>query len=129
MNGIAGKRCAVYTRTAAAGTGEANPLASQCAAAEAYIAAHGGIILPDHYGDLGQSGNTADRPALTRLLRDVAAGGIERVVVQHYHRLARNQAVYVELLERLRRHGVELVSATEPFGPEPIRMVGKAGVQ
>ena len=112
--------CAIYTRTAIADPEE---LALERDLVEACIHAYCRepvTILPDRYEDDGASGNTTDRPGLRRLMADVAAGKIGRVVVERFDRLARDQAVFAELVAYLRKHGVELVSnsvkETEIFG-------------
>ena len=105
--------CGIYTRTAAADAGR---LAGQREAAEAYIAREGLAVLPDRYDDDGVSGNTADRPGLRRLMADVAAGKVGRVVVESFDRLARCQTVFAELLAFLRSHGAEVVAVTERGG-------------
>ena len=106
--------CAIYARTA---TADARRLAEQREAAVAYIdscSTEWLAALPDNYDDDGHSGNTADRPGLRRLMDDLAAGKVNRVVVERFDRLARSGTVFAELLAFLRRHGVELASATEP---------------
>ena len=106
--------CAIYARTTAA---DARRLAEQREAAVAYIGScstEGLAALPDCYDDDGHSGNTADRIGLRRLMDDVAAEKVNRVAVERFDRLARSRTVFAELLAFLRRHGVELASATEP---------------
>jgi len=115
--------CTIYTRTAAA---NAERVVGQREAVEAYIAGKG-LVVSGHYEDDGYSGNTADRPGLRRLMADVAAGKVGRVVVERLDRLARSQTVFAELLAFLRRHGVELASATETFGPDIIGAVNAEG--
>src|ERR1700687_2975239 len=78
-------RCAIYTRksTEEGLEQEFNSLDAQRAAAEAYIASQqhaGWLCLPERYDDGGYSGGTLDRPALQRLLADLAAGQIECVL-------------------------------------------------
>ena len=78
-------RCAVYTRKSTEeGLEQAfNSLDAQRQAAEAYIrsqAPEGWRCLPQRYDDGGYSGGTLERPALSRLLADIAAGQIDCVV-------------------------------------------------
>ena len=73
-------RCAVYTRKS---TDEGldqdfNSLDAQREACEAYIKSQlheGWTLLRDRYDDGGYSGATMNRPALSRLLQEVRAGG------------------------------------------------------
>ena len=72
-------RCAIYTRKSSEeGLEQAfNSLDAQREACAAYIlsqASEGWSALPEIYDDGGLSGGTLDRPALQRLLREVAAG-------------------------------------------------------
>ena len=79
-------RCAIYTRksTQEGLNQEFNSLDAQREAAQAYIASQqhlGWRLVPDRYDDGGYTGGTMDRPALAQLLRDIAAGRIDCVVV------------------------------------------------
>jgi site-specific DNA recombinase len=73
------RRCAVYTRKSSEEglEMEFNSLDAQREACEAYIVsqrAEGWVQVDDRYDDGGVSGGTIERPALKRLLADVAAG-------------------------------------------------------
>src|SRR4051795_10319444 len=72
-------RCAVYTRKSSEEglKQEFNSLDAQRDACEAFIASQrheGWMLLRDRYDDGGLSGGTMERPALQRLLADLAAG-------------------------------------------------------
>src|SRR5438445_486034 len=87
-------RCAVYTRKSNEEGlhQEFNSLDAQREAAEAYIASQqheGWTCLPQRFDDGGFSGANMDRPALQRLLADMAAGHIDAVVVYKLDRLSR----------------------------------------
>ena len=71
-------RCAIYTRKSSEEglEQEFNSLDAQREACEAYILSQkheGWIALPDMYDDGGISGGTMERPALQRLLADIAS--------------------------------------------------------
>ena len=88
-------RCAVYTRksTDEGLEQEFNSLDAQRESAEAYIASQqheGWICVPDAYDDGGYTGGNMERPALQRLLADVAAGRIDCVLVYKVDRLSRS---------------------------------------
>ncbi len=69
-----------------------------------------------YYIDDGYSGTTLDRPALRRLLQDVAARRVQAVVVYRLDRLGRKQKDVLHLLEDVfEAQGVAFQSATEPF--------------
>jgi site-specific DNA recombinase len=75
-------RCDVYTRKSSDEglQQEFNSLDAQREAGEAYIkrqAQEGWTSLPNRYDDGGYTGGNMDRPALQRLLADIAAGQID----------------------------------------------------
>jgi len=114
-------QCAIYTRTAVADPEE---LALERELVEACIRAYwreSVTILPDRYEDDGYSGNTTDRPGLRRLMADVAAGKIGRVVVERFDRVARDPTLLADLMAFFRSHGVEVasnsVAETEVLNP------------
>ena len=68
------------------------------------------------YADPGFSGAKLERPALQRLIEDVKAGRIQRVVVYKLDRLSRSQKDTLCLIEdTFLAHGVEFVSICENF--------------
>jgi site-specific DNA recombinase len=72
-------RCAVYTRksTEEGLEQEFNSLDAQREAGEAFVksqAGEGWRSLPDRYDDGGYTGGNTDRPALQRLMAEIAAG-------------------------------------------------------
>jgi site-specific DNA recombinase len=72
-------RCAIYTRksTEEGLEQDFNSLDAQREACEAFILSQkheGWVALPGLYDDGGYSGGTLQRPALQRLLADIAAG-------------------------------------------------------
>ena len=70
----------------------------------------GWIALPTLYDDGGFSGGTMERPALKRLLDDIAAGRIDVVVVYKVDRLTRSLADFAKIVEVFDRQGVSFVS-------------------
>jgi len=113
-------RCAVYTRKS---TDEGldqdfNSLDAQREAGEAYIASQksqGWVCLDEHYDDGGWSGGNLDRPQLARLMADIEAGSIDCVVVYKVDRLSRSLLDFARLVEVFDKHGVSLVSVTQPI--------------
>src|SRR5438034_10699739 len=88
-------RCAIYTRksTDHGLEQEFNSLDAQREACEAYIksqASQGWRLLLQHYDDPAYSGGNLDRPALKKLLLDIAAGKVDVVVVYKIDRLTRS---------------------------------------
>jgi DNA invertase Pin-like site-specific DNA recombinase len=113
-------RCAVYTRKSSEEGLEQsfNSLQAQREACESYIASqrHEGCHgIKTHYDDGGFSGGTMDRPALRRLLEDIASGKIDIVVVYKVDRLTRSLADFAKIVEAFDRQGVSFVSVTQQF--------------
>ncbi len=113
-------RCAIYTRKSSEEGLEQdfNSLDAQREACEAYILSQkheGWGVLPDMYDDGGFSGGTVDRPALRRLLADIAAGRIDVVVVYKVDRLTRSLADFAKIVEVFDGKGVSFVSVTQQF--------------
>jgi site-specific DNA recombinase len=113
-------RCAIYTRksTAEGLEQEFNSLDAQREAGEAYVqsqATEGWVCLPDRYDDGGFSGGDMERPALQRLLADVAAGRIDVVVTHKVDRLSRSLLDFARMMEIFERQRVAFVSITQQF--------------
>src|SRR2546427_4361055 len=113
-------RCAVYTRKSSEHGLEQdfNSLDAQREAGEAYIKSQsheGWKLIRAQYADGGLSGATMERPALQRLLADIAARLIDVVVVYKVDRLTRSHADFAKLIESFEAHGVSFVSVTQQF--------------
>lgn len=83
---ISSKRCSIYTRksTEEGLEQEFNSLDAQREACEAYIISQrheDWKLIPELYDDGGYSGGSMERPALQRLLSDIAAGKVDIIVV------------------------------------------------
>ena len=113
-------RCAVYTRksTEEGLEMEFNSLDAQRESGQAYIASQqreGWVCLPDKYDDGGYSGGNVDRPALKKLMADIAAGKVDAVVVYKVDRLSRSLLDFSRLMETFDKHGVSFTSVTQAF--------------
>ncbi|WP_300578181.1 recombinase family protein [Phenylobacterium sp.] len=113
-------RCAIYTRKSSEEGLEQgfNSLHAQREACEAYVlsqAGEGWIALPAVYDDGGYSGGSIERPALTRLLADIAAGKIDVVVVYKVDRLTRSLSDFARIVEIFDERQVSFVSVTQAF--------------
>ena len=114
------KRCALYTRKSSEEGLEQgfNSLDAQREACAAYVtsqASEGWRAIDTNYDDGGYSGGSMERPALQRLLADIAAGKIDVVVVYKIDRLTRALADFVRMVELFDRHAVSFVSVTQAF--------------
>ena len=113
-------RCAVYTRKSSEEglEQEFNSLDAQREACEAYVASQrheGWMLSPVLYDDGGFSGGSMERPALQRLLADIAAGEIDVVVVYKVDRLTRALSDFARIVELFDKHRVSFVSVTQAF--------------
>jgi site-specific DNA recombinase len=113
-------RCAIYTRksTEEGLEQEFNSLDAQRESAEAFIRSQtheGWTCLPQRYDDGGFTGGNMERPALQRLLADIAAGQIDLVVTYKVDRLSRSLLDFAKMKETFEQHGVSFVSITQQF--------------
>ena len=113
-------RCAIYTRKSSDEGLEQdfNSLDAQREACAAYVlsqASEGWQLIPEFYDDGGISGGTLERPALQRLLADVAERRIDIIVVYKVDRLTRSLLDFAKLVETLDKAGTSFVSVTQSF--------------
>lgn len=74
---------------------------------------HGGPYR--EYTDKGYSGKNTDRPDFLRMMRDIRAGLVKRVIVYKLDRISRSILDFTSTIEVFQQYGVEFVSATESF--------------
>ena len=122
MSGTSTKtlHCAIYTRKSSEEGLEQdfNSLHAQREACEAYIKSQrheGWVLVPKLYDDGGYSGGTLERPAIQRLLAEVAARRIQIVIVYTVDRLTRSLADFARIVETFDQHGASFVSVTQQF--------------
>jgi site-specific DNA recombinase len=113
-------RCAIYTRksTEEGLDQEYNSLDAQRDAGEAYVLSQkqeGWEVVTQTYDDGGFTGSNMERPALQRLLADIAAGKIDCVIVYKVDRLSRSLLDFTKIVETFDQHGVSFVSVTQQF--------------
>jgi len=113
-------RCAIYTRKSSEEglDQDFNSLHAQREACSAYIksqAGEGWQLHSIHYDDGGHFGGTLERPALKRLLADIAASKVSIVVVYKVDRLTRALTDFAKIVEVFDSHGVFFVSVTQQF--------------
>ncbi|WP_341822225.1 recombinase family protein [Wolbachia endosymbiont (group A) of Clivina fossor] len=111
-------RCAIYTRKSNEDGLEQkfNSLDAQRVACEKYIKSREGwVALAKRYDDGGYSGKNLERPAIKELLKNIAAGEIDCVVVYTLDRLSRETKDGIEVTSFFRRHRVNFVAITQIF--------------
>ncbi len=86
--------------------------ASQMPDLERWVAAHDGQVV--WYRDKF-TGKTMDRPGMERLLTDLRAGKVERIVVWRLDRLGRTTKGLCQLFDELTERKVDLVSMKDGF--------------
>jgi DNA invertase Pin-like site-specific DNA recombinase len=113
-------RCAIYTRKSSEDglEQEFNSLDAQREACAAYISSQkheGWVLLPEHYDDGGLSGGSLERPALRALLRDIADGRVDQIVVYKIDRLTRSLSDFSKIVDTLDAAEASFVSVTQSF--------------
>src|ERR1700678_270217 len=108
-------RCALYTRKSSEEGLEQsfNSLDAQREACEAYVNSQrheGWVALPARYDDGGYTGGNMDRPALKKLLEDIALKRVDTVVVYKVDRLTRSLADFAKIVEQFDKQGISFVS-------------------
>jgi DNA invertase Pin-like site-specific DNA recombinase len=114
------QRCAVYTRKSTEDglEQEFNSLDAQYEACAAYALSQrheGWVLVEERYDDGGFSGGTMQRPAMQRLMADVAAGHIDVILVYKIDRLTRSLPDFARIVEVLDRASASFVSITQAF--------------
>ena len=95
-----------------------NSLDAQREACAAYIVSQrheGWSLVPETYDDGGFSGGSMERPALKRLLADVAAGRVNVIVIYKVDRLTRSLADFSRIVDVLDAAKASFVSITQAF--------------
>ena len=112
-------KCAIYTRksTEHGLEQEFNSLQNQEESCKAYIAsqAFNGWQYYKTYSDAAISGGTMERPALKRMLDDMAHGLVNTVVVYKVDRLSRSILDFHNMMKYFEKYGTNFVSITQSF--------------
>jgi DNA invertase Pin-like site-specific DNA recombinase len=88
-----------------------------------YAARNDLTVVDDTYQDVDVRGTTVRRVGLDAMLARIDQGGIDAVIVYDVSRLSRDTELFINLLNRLKRHGVELISTREPAGEEWLQVL------
>lgn len=67
------------------------------------------------YSDKGYSGSNIERPDFQRLLKDIKAGIISKVIIYRLDRMSRSLLDFSKLIEMFKVYGVEFQSTQEKF--------------
>ncbi|WP_164716840.1 recombinase family protein [Paenibacillus whitsoniae] len=108
MDNLKGK-VALYIRTVTADSSQAekhlNVLLAECAQT--------GRGKAQVYMDLGHSGNSTERPALRRLLKESAAGDFSQVMVFNLSSISRDTVELLATIQYLTQKGIGVISVSE----------------
>jgi DNA invertase Pin-like site-specific DNA recombinase len=99
-------RYAIYTRQSVDKPADFSSSKAQFDTCHARAQAENLQWVGERFDDRGESGGTLDRPALTRLRKLVAYGGVDRVYVSAIDRLSRRAFDLIALLEEFEKSGV-----------------------
>ncbi len=72
-------------------------------------------MVSERYDDGGFSGGNLERPALKRLVADVATGKVDIILLYKIDRLTRSLADFAKIVEVLDKAGASFVSITQSF--------------
>lgn len=109
-------RAALYARVSTMlQAREGDSIPAQRDAIRKYIDDHDDMVLAGEYIDDGASGTRADRDELTRLLEDVKAGRVDRILITKLDRLYRSIRHYLNMMDVLDSHGVGWTAIWEPI--------------
>lgn len=67
------------------------------------------------YTDRGYSGKNTNRPGFEKMVKDIKAGKIKRVIVYKLDRISRSILDFANMMELFQKHNVEFISSTEKF--------------
>lgn len=111
-----GLRVALYCRVSTTAQGrDGTSLDTQEAAARAYAAARGWLVVEPVYRDMHTGGEYRQRPALSALREQLRRGELDVVLAYAIDRVSRNQSHLAILAEEIENHGARLDLVTEDF--------------
>lgn len=114
-------RCAIYLRVSESDRDDSDngePFTSIDSQRDTCMAAVRNLpnaILAGEYVDDGRSGKNLAREDVLRLMDDVAAGKIDRVIVYKFDRLSRSLRDFLGVMDFLDTHKVGFLSVTQAF--------------
>lgn len=67
------------------------------------------------YSDKGYSGSNTNRPQFQKLLKEIEAGNVEKIIVYKLDRISRSLLDFANIIDMLEKHKVEFMSMSEKF--------------
>ena len=95
-------------------------ISGQLKALKAHAENHGHVVVRE-YVDEAKSGRTADRPQFLAMIADAQAAEqpFEAILVWNFSRFTRNRANAIFFKSMLKRHGIKVISISEPAEGSP----------
>ena len=98
------------------GKADGEPIESQIAIIEQYVAGHPELKIVERYIDNGYTGTNFDRPNWERMMADVKSGRINCIIVKDLSRLGRNYIETGRFLERIcPKLGIRFISVNDNY--------------
>lgn len=113
-----------YLRVSGKGQVAGDGFPRQRAAIERYAKAHG-LKIVRWFEERGVSGTLEHRPAWDEMFEELAADGVQTVVIEKLDRLARDLMIQEQYIATITKHGWTLISTAEPdlCSDEPTRVM------
>ena len=114
------KKAAIYARVSSEKQDTDLSISAQFRALREYAAKHDYEVFRE-FVDEAESGRTADRPAFKEMIANARRSSrpFSVILVWKYSRFARNREDSIVYKTLLRKHGVQVISITEPFEDTP----------
>ena len=101
---------------------DGEPIESQIAIIEQYVAGHPELKIVERYIDNGYTGTNFDRPNWERMMADVRSGRINCIIVKDLSRLGRNYIETGRFLERIcPKLGIRFISVNDNYDTAEIK--------
>lgn len=101
---------------------DGEPIESQIAIIEQYVAGHSELKIVERYIDNGYTGTNFDRPNWERMMADVRSGRINCIIVKDLSRLGRNYIETGRFLERIcPKLGIRFISVNDNYDTAEIK--------
>ena len=101
---------------------DGEPIESQIAIIEQYVAVHPELKIVERYIDNGYTGTNFDRPDWERMMADVKSGRINCIIVKDLSRLGRNYIETGRFLERIcPKLGIRFISVNDHYDTAEIK--------
>ena len=112
------KKTVLYVRVSSDRQKEEKTINSQISILKEKIKEDGNVLI-EKYIDEGWSGETLDRPSLTKLREDARNGGFEVLYIYHLDRLSRELGNQLYAVNEFKRYGIEIYTTQGKLEDDP----------